>query len=603
MSNDSTERNDEMNLEIKGKDFYQNGKKITVISGAIHYFRIHQDQYKDRLLKLKACGFNAVETYVAWNLHEPRKGEFVFEDFHNLERFIQIAAELELMVFFRPGPYICSEWELGGFPSWLIKDKNMKLRCYNGPYLQHVDDWFDVLIPKIVPYLASNGGPIVAVQVENEYGSYGDDQRYLEYIKDGLIKRKVDVLLFTSDGPTDHMLTGGSVPGVFKTANFGSRTNESFDKLEAHQPDKPLMCMEFWNGWFDHWGTDHHVRDPQDVADVFEDMLKRDGHVNFYMFHGGTNFGFMNGANFKEEDGKIVYLPTVTSYDYDSVLTEAGDITDKYRLIRSLIEKYVGKIDLEIPANSVKKAYGKVALTQSADLFSNIEKLAGPVESVCAETMEVYGQNYGYILYSNYISGPREALPLTILDVRDRAHIFVDGQKKGIYTRNGDQDLSLAVPKEGVRLDVLVENQGRINYGHQLKDYKGITEGICLQWQFLYNYQVYNLEMDNIEVLDYQKAEISQNPTFYKGELIIDEVADTFIKLEHFTKGIVFINGFNLGRYWEIGPTQTLYVPGPLLKKGSNEIVVFEEEGTRDLTVEFINYPILGGVHDEKDTR
>ncbi len=369
-------------LKIIGKDFYYKNQKTTIISGAIHYFRMFKEQYKDRLLKLKACGFNAVETYVAWNIHEPEKGEFVWEDFHSLKEFLELAKELDLMVFLRPGPYICSEWEFGGFPYWLLKEDNIHLRCYNETYLKHVDDWFDVLIEYIKPYLATNGGPIVAVQVENEYGSYGEDKKYLNYIKDGLLKRGVDVLLFTSDGPTRYMLSGGEIEGVLKTVNFGSRTVDSFNLLKEIQPDMPIMCMEFWDGWFDHWGDIHHIRDPKEIVFEFEEMLKYGGNVNFYMFFGGTNFGFRNGANYYDK-----YKSTVTSYDYNALLTESGDITPQYLEARKLIEKYIGKIELDIPKNSKKMAYGKFNLTESAKLFENLNNLTSPIQSVCPEPM------------------------------------------------------------------------------------------------------------------------------------------------------------------------------------------------------------------------
>lgn len=581
-------------LEIKGTDFYKNGKKIQIISGSIHYFRLFKEQYRDRLLKLKACGFNTVETYIAWNIHEPQKGKFVFESYHSLKMFLDIASELNLMVILRPGPYICAEWEFGGFPAWLLENKNMQLRCFYEPYLKHVDDWFDVLIKFIKPYLCTNGGPIIAVQVENEYGSYGDDKKYLNYLKAGLIHRGVDVLLFTSDGPTDFMLVAGKIDGVLQTVNFGSRVNQCFNKLKEHQPDKPFMCMEFWDGWFDHSGAEHHLRDANDVAFTFKEILEKNGSVNFYMFHGGTSFGFMNGANYQDDEKIHKYNQTITSYDYDAPLTEAGDITLKYKAIRRVIEAYSGKIEMPIPPNSEKKAYGKLSLNECATLFENLDNLAKPINSACTEPMEKYGQHYGYILYSNNIKGPRENLPLKIYDVRDRASIFVNNKKIGTYTRDGSQDLSISVPKEGLKLDILVENQGRINYGHKLKDYKGITEGVCLSVQFLFDYTIYNLDLDNIDKLNYKKAVIKSIPTFYKGILEIDKSYDTFLKLANFTKGVIFINGFNLGRYWDIGPAKTFYVPQPLLKVGKNEIVIFEEENCSNLEVEFVSEPILG---------
>ncbi|MEG2017475.1 MAG: beta-galactosidase [Clostridium sp.] len=578
-----------MEFEIKGKKFYKNGEEVRLISGAIHYFRMFKEQYEDRLLKLKACGFNTVETYVPWNLHEPKEGQFVFDGFCDFNEFIKAAERLDLMVIVRPGPFICAEWEMGGLPGWLLKDKNIKLRCMDEKYLTYVDRWFDEFIPRLVPHICSNGGPVIAVQVENEYGSYGNDKAYLEYIKEGLIRRGVDSILFTSDGPTDYMLKGGTLEDVYKTVNFGSKSDEAFDKLEEHQKDMPLMCMEYWIGWFDHWEGIHHKRASKDVVENFETMLERGANVNFYMFHGGTNFGFMNGANFTDK-----YVPTITSYDYDSILTEAGDTTEKYLEVRALMEKYFGKISIDIPKDSVKKAYEKVQLSQCCSLFENLDNLVSPIKSTYINNMEAYGQEYGYTLYSKVLEGPLEELPLSIDEVHDRAQVFINGEEAAVYYRNREPQLMsdkfrlekaklmVKVPKEGLKLDILVENMGRINYGPYIKDFKGITEGVRLQGQFLHEADVWNLEMQDLSKLQFKDVEKVEGPAFFKGKLTIDKVediADTFIALENFNKGVVFINGFNLGRYWNVGPQLNLYVPYPLLKCGENEIIVFEQHG------------------------
>ncbi len=578
---------------IRGKDFVYDGKPVRILSGAIHYFRVVPEYWEDRLRKLKACGFNTVETYVAWNIHEPKPGQFCFEGMADIEKFIKIAGDLGLFVIVRPGPYICSEWEFGGLPAWLLADPDIELRCYNKPFLEKVDRFFDELLARLRPLQCTQGGPIIAMQIENEYGSYGSDKKYLEYLKEGMIKRGIDVLLFTSDGPTDHMLQGGTLPDVFKTVNFGSRPEQAFAKLEEYQQDMPLVCMEYWNGWFDHWGEAHHTRDGEDVADVLDRMLQMGASVNFYMFHGGTNFGFMNGANY---EGKI--KPTVTSYDYDAPLSESGDITDKYRAVQKVLSKYTEIDESVMPEPIPKKAYGKVTLDQYVGLFESLDDISKPVYRTCPQPMEKLGQNYGFILYRTKVTGPREENKLFIKDVHDRALVFLDGQFKGIMERDGEDSIIVDIPKEGAQLDILVENLGRINYGPYLKDYKGITEGVWLG-HFLYDWTIYPLPLEDLSGLKF--SSISDNsadnmkfPGFFRGTLKVDELADTFLSMEGWKKGVVFINGFNLGRYWEIGPTKTMYVPAPLLRKGDNEIIVFELEGAEDLSIEFVSEPDLG---------
>lgn len=578
-------------LSVRGKELWMNNEPIQLISGAIHYFRIVPEYWEDRLLKLKACGFNCVEIYIPWNLHEPKEGEFNFTGIANIEEFIRIAERLELNVIARPSPYICAEWEFGGLPSWLLADRNMRVRSYYEPYLEKVDNYYDVMLGKLKPLLYTNGGPIIAMQIENEYGSYGNDKRYLNYIKESMLKRDIDVLLFTSDGPTDLMLKGGAVENVLATVNFGSRPKESFAKLQEHFPNTPNIVMEYWNGWFDHWGEEHHQRDPQEAADTFEEMLKNGDSVNFYMFHGGTNFGFYNGANFSDK-----YEPTITSYDYDCPISETGELTPKFHAVREAIAKHKDIGELELPKPIAKINYGKVVMEESLNLFEVLDQISAPVQNTHPETMEKLGQDYGFVLYRTFLKGPLGKAALTIQEVRDRALVYVNNEYKGIIDRWDNKTVMIEVPKEGIQLDILVENMGRINYGPYMYDPKGITEGVRFERQFLFDWTIYSLPMDNLDKLSFQETNDHSldKPTFYRGFFEAEEIGDTFIELPSWTKGVVFVNGFNLGRYWEVGPQETLYVPGPLLKQGKNEIVVFELHGTKKREIDLIDTHKLG---------
>ncbi|MBP1966579.1 glycoside hydrolase family 35 protein [Paenibacillus aceris] len=578
-------------LEIGDKQFSMVGQPFRIVAGAIHYFRVVPEYWRDRLQKLKACGFNTVETYVAWNMHEPKEGVFHFEGMADLVRFIETAQELGLFVIVRPSPYICAEWEFGGLPAWLLRYPDIRLRCADPVFLQKVDAYYDVLIPKLIPLLSTNGGTVIALQIENEYGSYGNDKAYLEHLRQGLIARGVDVPLFTSDGPTDSMLQGGTLPDVLATVNFGSKPEEMFEKFKEYRPTEPLVCMEYWNGWFDHWTEKHHTRDADDVADVLDRMLNLGASVNFYMFHGGTNFGFYNGANYGD-----AYEPTITSYDYDAPLSESGDITPKFHAVRQILAKHMDIGECELPEPIAKKQYGLVRLTEKADLFSNLPQLSTPLTSTYPVPMEQVGQDFGFILYSTNVTGPRLNMQLHLQDVHDRAIVFVDGSYLGTVERWAPQSLKLDIPVGGAKLDILVENMGRVNYGPKLKDSKGITEGVRLNGQFLFDWTISPLPLDNVSSLQFLpfKDTPNENPAFYKGSIEIEEIADTFIRLDGWKKGVVWVNGFNLGRYWERGPQKTLYVPGPLLRKGSNEIIVFELHDVINPEIMLVDTPDLG---------
>ena len=580
------------NFTIEKDGFYLDGKPFRIVAGAIHYFRVPAEYWRDRLLKLKACGFNTVETYVAWNMHEMQEGVFDYSDMLDIEKFLDIAAELGLYAIVRPGPYICSEWDFGGLPWWLLKNDELELRCMEENYLAAVDRFFDDFVPRITKRQITEGGNVILVQVENEYGSYGDDSEYIRYIAKGLKDRGVNVPLFTSDGAEYQMLTAGTVPEIHKTANFGSRAKEQFARLREYQPDGPLMCTEFWNGWFDHWTEEHHSRNPEDAANALDEILAEGASLSAYMFHGGTNFGWMNGANRYE-----FYEPTVSSYDDDAPVNENGELTEKYFKFRDVISKYVSVPDVELPEPIKKKNYGTIRFTHSANLLENADRLATPVETVMPKTMEKLGQGYGYIHYKAKVRGPRDEQDVRLQNVHDRGYIYLNGEFKGVQYRNDKTpQVRVEIPEEGAELAVLVENMGRVNYGAHLKDKKGITEGIGFGNNFIYHWQNYCLPLDNLDKVDFKEGvkAFDGTPTLLKAEFMIDECCDTFVKLPTFTKGVIFINGRVLSRHWNVGPQRSAYLPAPFLKKGKNELIVLETEGYEVAEAVLDDTPDLG---------
>lgn len=585
-----------MNKLSYNKDtFLLDDKPFRILSGAIHYFRVLPEYWEDRLKKLKACGFNTVETYCSWNLHEKQEGEFDFTGMLDIKRFLKTAQDVGLKAIVRPGPFICAEFDYGGFPYWL-NNYSLRLRCNDPAYVSKVDAYFKMLLAEIKPQLASNGGNVIAMQIENEYGSYGNDKDYLNAIVDIYKKNGMDCLFFTSDGPCDYMLTCGTLPEYLSTCNFGSRGGEAFETFRQYRKNDPFMCAEFWNGWFDHWGEEHHTRPPQETITAMEEILDQNGgngNINFYMFHGGTNFGFTAGANHDKQ-----HDPTVTSYDYDCPLTEWGDITEKYKLVKAALEKRYGKAE-EIAVENIKKqAYGEVKLTKKAGLFSNLNNLSTPVTSAYTQTMEELKLPFGFVHYSTTLRGEFNSEHELKLDgMRDRALVYINGKiagiKEGCRPRNDEIKISFK-QTDAVKLDILVENLGRTNFGHNIGEKKGIAGGVRIGAIHHSGWTMYPMELLDLSKLVYTDA-IEGQPTFYSGSFSVDEACDTFLRLDGFTKGVAFINGFNLGRYWnEQGPQKALYLPAPLLKKGENTLVIFELEKTTNDSVTLTDIPDLG---------
>lgn len=566
---------------------------MKVLSGAMHYFRTLPEQWPDRLGKLRAMGADTVETYVPWNLHEPRPGEFVFTGPADVEGFIARAAEADLKVIVRPGPYICAEWENGGLPSWLPGP----LRCHDPRFLEPVDRFFDELIPRIAAHQVTRGGNVIMVQVENEYGSYGTDPAYLKHLADGLAGRGIDVPLFTSDGSSDLMLTGGTLPGVPATANFGSDAEGQFANLARHRPADDPFCMEFWNGWFDHFGEEHHSRDAADAARALAEILER-GSVNFYMAVGGTSFGFMAGANAGGDHADGAYEPTVTSYDYDAPIAEHGALTPKFWAYREVLGRHTELPPVpESREETLEEA--RIELTERLSLLDCLDVLStGTVRSAATRTFEELGQDYGLAVYRTRVPGPRgEELPLRVKGLHDRAHVLVDGVVAGVLERDGAASLPLKTPAGGSDLTLVVEAMGRVNYGPLTGERKGILDGVLHERQYLFGWEIDPVPLSDLSGLPWGRATSAAGPSFHRGTLHVDRPLDGFLALPGWAKGHVWVNGFHLGRYWERGPQVTLYVPWPLLREGANEFVVLELDGAPDDAVlEIRSAPQLGSV-------
>ncbi|WP_035839654.1 glycoside hydrolase family 35 protein [Kitasatospora azatica] len=580
-------------LQIQGDDFILDGEPFRIISGGLHYFRIHPDHWADRLRKARLMGLNTVETYVPWNLHQPRPDTFRLDAELDLPAFLDLAAAEGLHVLLRPGPYICAEWEGGGLPSWLLTDPDIRLRSQDPKYLTAVDSYFGRLLPPLLDRLATRGGPVLAVQVENEYGAYDGDAAHLAHLAALLRRLGVDVPLFTCDQPAD--LDRGALPGTLATANFGSQSARGLAALRAHQPTGPLMCSEFWNGWFDRWGSRHVVRDPAEAAQELDDLLSTGASVNLYMFHGGTSFGFTNGAN-----DKHTYRPTVSSYDYDAPLDESGDPTEKYRAFREVIAKYAPVPPQPTPGCGTKLAVPGIALTESAPLFDNLPLPDAPVSSEQPLTMEELGQDFGFVLYETVLPTAGPAL-LEVEEVRDRAQVFIDGQPVGVLEReNHEHAIALTVPRPGSVLRLLVENQGRVNYGPGIHDRKGLLGKVHLNGSELTGWTNQSLPLTSLSGLAFTGgAEPVVGPAFHRGTFVVDAPADTFVHLPGWTKGNVWVNGFHLGRFWSRGPQRSLYLPGPVLRPGSNEITVLELHAARlTRTVDLRATSDLGPVED-----
>lgn len=595
-----------------------------VISGAMHYFRVPRGHWEDRLRRILAMGCDTVETYVPWNYHQPfAHSAPSFDGEKDLGGFLDLAASVGLDIIVRPGPYICAEWDFGGMPSWLLADPAQPaiLRTSDPRYLQHVDQWLDDVVPIIAARQPSRGGRVIAVQVENEYGSFGNDAAYLSHVRHGLTERGIDVPLFTSDGATELHLAGGTVPGCLATVNFGSRPAESFAALDAFRPGEPTMVMEFWNGWFDHWGTAHHTREPDDAAAVLTDMLDAGHSVNFYMAHGGTSFGVWAGANsFPTETGQD-YSPTVTSYDYDCPIGEDGRVGAKFEAFREAIGARTGKVPPPLPPTPARADAGRYPIAGATALSSVLDGIEPRVEAAPA-SFEALGVHHGVVGYTTTLNWGSDEQDLHLPRLADLAEVHLDGELLGRVHRAGMQagqhgyvgsPLRLPADRPGEHeLQITVRSLGRVNFGPFLADSKGLGPVLC-GFQQVFGWEHAALDLTDLTDVPWDGASASPSsgddgrgtgdgecdgvlagPGLYRVPIDVDAPADAFLDMRDWQEGYVFLNGINLGRYWTAaGPQQTLYAPGPWWRAGSNEIVVVEF-GTPGPHLEIVAEPILG---------
>lgn len=585
------------NFEVKDGQFLLDNKPVQLICGEMHYPRIPKEYWRDRMKRARAMGLNTISAYVFWNFHERQPGEFDFEGQADIAEFVRTAQEEGLLVLLRPGPYVCAEWDFGGYPYWLQKDKEMKWRSNDPRFLAACERYINRLGQELAPLTVTNGGNIIMVQVENEYGSYASDKVYLGKLRDMIRNAGFNVPLITCDGAGQ--MNAGYVDGALPTVN-GAVGEDIFKAVDRHQQGGPYFVAEFYPAWFDVWGTPHSFRDYKRPAEQLDWMLKHNVSVSIYMFHGGTNFQYTNGAN-----TAYGYAPQPTSYDYDAPLGEYGNAYPKYHAFREVIQKYLpeGETLPDVPAENPVISFPEITLAETVPLdvaFTERIKSEKPL------TMEDVNQDFGYIHYETTVNKPVKGM-LVIKELRDYAVVLVNGKQVGSLDRRHRQNkLEVDIQEVPARLEILVENVGRINYGGDiLHNLKGITERVTLDNEELKGWTVSPLPLYRADLAGFkwQTGDLRNRPAFFRGTFRLDKTGDCFVDVSGWGKGAVWVNGKSLGKFWQIGPQQTLYLPGPWLKEGENEIVVFEMEDTGCRTLRGLDKPILNVLGKDKNTR
>ncbi|NWJ52748.1 MAG: beta-galactosidase [Bacteroidetes bacterium] len=583
-------------FEIGEKDFLLNQQPIMIRCGEMHFARIPREYWQHRLRMAHAMGLNTVCAYLFWNYHETEPGKFNWSGQADAAEFCRLAQKEGLHVILRPGPYSCAEWEFGGFPWWLLKKDDIKLRTQDPYYLERCKQYLLEVGRVLAPLQISNGGPIIMVQVENEYGSYGNDKEYIGIIRDDLKEAGFNIPLFTCDGPSQ--LKADVRSDIFSVVNFGDNPEESFKSLKEIRPTGPMMCGEYYPGWFDSWGQAHHTGTSDRVSKEIGWMLEHRASFSIYMVHGGTTFGLWSGAN------APAYSPQTSSYDYDAPISEAGWDTPKFYALQKTLVKHLEKGEKlpVVPKRNPVITIPSFSVTEVAPLLQHLSK---PTESYRPLNMEKIDQGYGCILYRRSLL-PASAGKLVITEVHDYAVVLLDGVKVGVIDRLKNQNtVDLPAHNNTAQLDILIEAMGRVNYGSLLHDRKGITQKVELitdgVTRELVDWKIYSLPLGDQAPgnLTFTK-EATTLPAYHKGTFSLTKTGDTFLDVSKWGKGLVWVNGKCLGRFWNIGPTQTMYIPGPWLKKGTNEVIVLDLQGTNEPVLSGLAQPILDKVNVEK---
>lgn len=572
---------------VEGEHFLLDGKPFVIRSGEMHYQRVPHEYWHDRMKKMRALGLNTLTTYVFWNVHEPKPGVWNFTGDLDLGAYLKAAQEEGLFVLLRPGPYVCAEWDLGGLPSWLLADEQMKIRSRDPKFLAAAERYIEKIGEIAAPMQVAKGGPILMVQVENEYGSYGDDHEYTGSIMKMLRGAGFDGLLYTADGSEAKTLAGGPLPGIPAVINFGASDDpeKQFANFAKFRTGVPKMVGEFWTGWFDHWGEKHHKTDPALEAKNLEWLLSRGIGVNLYMVHGGTSWGPMAGANLYDR-----YEPDISSYDYDAPIDEAGRLTPKFYALREVFKKHLpaGETIPDPPAALPVVEIPKLKFERSSPIARLLSK---PVPGDLPRSMESLGQDYGMVLYRHAVNKAVKGT-LELNEARDYALVMQKGNLLGILDRR-KKETKLEVSLEaGAPLEILVDAMGRVNFGpHLVDDRKGIVGTVKLNGEELKGWDMFGLPLSALSKLKF-KSQPATGPAFYRANFDMKPLGDTFLDLRGWGKGYVWVNGHNLGRYWGVGPQQSLFCPGVWLKTLSNEIIVLDLDATAVRTLQGRTDPV-----------